>query len=76
MLGISTYGIRGKCKKTKVTRLNSIKPFYDLISINILMSILLCFILFISLNYSETLSQKQATCIHWNLQIDWILFKV
>lgn len=43
--------------KSDKTKLN--QTFYDLISINILMSILLCFILFISLNYSETLSQNK-----------------
>lgn len=58
MLGISTYGIREIAKnKSDKTKLN--QTFYDLISINILMSILLCFILFISLNYSETLSQNK-----------------
>ncbi|WP_034523139.1 oligosaccharide flippase family protein [Bacteroides uniformis] len=43
MLGISTYGIREIAKnKSDKTKLN--QTFYDLISINILMSILLCFI--------------------------------
>lgn len=63
MLGISTYGIREIAKnKSDKTKLN--QTFYDLISINILMSILLCFILFISLNYSETLSQNKQLVVY------------
>lgn len=58
MLGISTYGIREIAKnKNNTEKINH--TFYDLISVNIFMSIIAIIILLISLNFSNVLNENK-----------------